>query len=144
MDWACDRVYTVSRMRKTVKCNSRSSDSITKTCYVITIVSLFQINNFIIRDSIFEERQKYTGSVLGRFIPSLCTILCNMEWVNGMMMNCNSLVFAIYWPDKKPILFHEQTTDEYFSNSFLPWANWHILPYLHFPLDMKLRHSCVL
>lgn len=50
-------------MGKTVKCNSRSSDSITKACYVITIVSLFQINNFIICDSIFEERQKYTGSV---------------------------------------------------------------------------------
>lgn len=53
-------------MGKTVKCNSRSSDSITKACYVITIVSLFQINNFIICDSIFEERQKYTGSVIGK------------------------------------------------------------------------------
>lgn len=55
-------------MGKTVKCNSRSSDSITKACYVITIVSLFQINNFIICDSIFEERQKYTGSVYPVFI----------------------------------------------------------------------------
>ena len=73
MDWACDRVYTFSRMGKSVKCNSRSSDSITKGCYVITIVSLFQINNFTIRGSIFEERQKYTGSVHSTF-PLFWTI----------------------------------------------------------------------
>ena len=62
-------------MGKTVKCNSRSSDSITKACYVITIVSLFQINNFIICDSIFEERQKYTGSVYSHITNTSSYIL---------------------------------------------------------------------
>ena len=59
-------------MGKTVKCNSRSSDSITKACYVITIVSLFQINKKVMLDSKYKERQKYTGSVLNERKAILC------------------------------------------------------------------------
>lgn len=46
-----------------MKCNSRSSDSLTKTCFVITIVSLFQIDKKVMLDSKYKERQKYMGSV---------------------------------------------------------------------------------
>lgn len=103
-----------------MKCNSQSSDSITKGCYVITIVSLFQINNFTIRGSIFEERQKYTGSVMvsevrqggdeavlvrvhgcGQAVELSHALLLLGQGVAGVLQNCNCVFcvvcFFLYW-----------------------------------------------